>query len=214
MKRRLGATAALLFGVLGISAQSNAMLIDHGGTTVQTGAALEWLDLSASAGYSINGVLGGAGGFVAAGWRFATISEVDALFYEAAGGIVPVDGVFTASPLVIHAAQVLNATLGALQSTVTFGDDPTKFIGSSSFAMSDDGTFATQLVFQVAEDASSARLWDTSYWAQWPPSIWNGSNGVLGHYLVRSASVPEPSALLLLMIGLAAFPLRRQLVRR
>ena len=51
--------------------------------TVDTSSSLEWLDLTESTNLSMNEILAGAGGFLDMGFRYATTSEVSALFAEA-----------------------------------------------------------------------------------------------------------------------------------
>jgi len=155
--KKVMCSAMLLAIVCGYSTESHATLIDQGGTTLQTSANLEWLDLSATAGLSINAILGGAGNFINDGWQFATFSQVDALFAEA-GAAPDQSGAFVTTPSVISAAQLLCQRLGVLSPNITFFPDTRLYPGTSAFAMSDDGTFAAQFVYQVAEDGSSARL--------------------------------------------------------
>ena len=51
--------------------------------TRDTATGLEWLDLTLTKGLSYNAVAGGAGGFIAAGFSFATESQVSTLFTSA-----------------------------------------------------------------------------------------------------------------------------------
>ena len=51
--------------------------------TRDTGTGLDWLDLTATQGRSVNEVLADFGGFVSAGFRYATPVEVEALFTSA-----------------------------------------------------------------------------------------------------------------------------------
>lgn len=191
---------ALCLGTFGYQIESHAALIDNGITTLQTSNGLEWLDLSATQGLSISAILGGAGGYVNDGWQFASFSQVSSLFSEA-GAAPSQTGGFTSNPAVIAAAQNLNLLLGTLSSN-TFYPSPLVFLGSTGFALSDDGSFASQFVYQVAENGSSARLWDTSTAYQWYPSVWNATNPSIGNYLVRPTSVPEPTTLSLMLLGL------------
>ncbi|MGZ3158598.1 MAG: PEP-CTERM sorting domain-containing protein [Burkholderiaceae bacterium] len=183
------------------SINSNATLIDQGNTTLQTSAHLEWLDVSTTAGLSIDAILGGAGGYISNGWGFANFSQVYALFSEA-GAAPSMTGLMVTDPATITAAQTLNHLLGVLSPSITFGSDPLVFIGTSAFAMSNDGTFSAQFVYQVAQDNSQARLWDTSNSFQYTSNQWGGSNPSVGNYLVRSVAVPEPSTLFLLFAGM------------
>jgi len=202
MQKLIG-SAMLLAVVCGYSTQSHATLIDEGNTTLDTSTNLEWLDLTATAGLSINAILGGADNFISDGWKFATFSQVDALFGDA-GAAPDQSGAFVTTPAVISAAQELSQLMGVLSPNVTFFPDPRLYPGTSAFVMSDDGTFAAQFTYQVAEDGSSARLWDASVAIPFDPSTWNGINSSVGSYLVRAAptTVPEPTVLSLLALGL------------
>ena len=51
--------------------------------TVDTNSGLGWLDLTESTGLSMNQILAGAGGFLDLGFRYATTSEIRALFADA-----------------------------------------------------------------------------------------------------------------------------------
>ena len=51
-------------------------LIDNGDTTLDTASGLEWLDLTLTQGVSAQDVLNGFGGYVDAGWSFATVEQV------------------------------------------------------------------------------------------------------------------------------------------
>ena len=51
-------------------------LIDNGDTTLDSASGLEWLDLTLTQGVSAQDVLAGFGGYVAAGWTFATVDQV------------------------------------------------------------------------------------------------------------------------------------------
>lgn len=211
MKFRNFALAAI---ILILSNSANAALIDNGYYTTDDANGLEWLDLNLTAGLSINAVLAGSGGYTDDGWGFANFTQVASL-YSSAGAAPSLNGAMLADPEVIFAAQNLNNLLGTLSPSVTFGSDPTIFMGSSAFAMSDDGSFASQFIYQVAEDGSQARLWDGSGSFQFTPDEWNGINPNLSHYLVRSTltPVPLPAAAWLFcsgLIGLAGFSRCRQ----
>jgi hypothetical protein len=59
---------------------STSALIDNGYTTIDTVSGLEWLDLTFTQGVSAQDVLAGYGGYIEAGWTFADVEEVCALF--------------------------------------------------------------------------------------------------------------------------------------
>ena len=51
--------------------------------TCDSATGLEWLDLTQTTGFSVNAVLGGAGGFLDAGWTVADLAAVELLFIGA-----------------------------------------------------------------------------------------------------------------------------------
>ena len=51
-------------------------LIDNGSTTLDSASGLEWLDLTLTQGVSAQEVLAGFGGYMDAGWTFATVDQV------------------------------------------------------------------------------------------------------------------------------------------
>jgi hypothetical protein len=55
-------------------------LVDNGDTTIDTTSGLEWLDLTLTQGVSALAVLNGFGGYIEAGWTFATVEQVCGLF--------------------------------------------------------------------------------------------------------------------------------------
>lgn len=55
--------------------------------TQDTATGLEWLDITHTVGLSVNNVLGGAGGFLVAGFSIATVAQQNTLWGNA--GIVP-----------------------------------------------------------------------------------------------------------------------------
>ena len=69
-----------LSGLLLAASPAGAALVDNGTITLDTETQLEWLDLTATAGLSVNDVLAGAGGWLEQGWRYATGAEVCSLY--------------------------------------------------------------------------------------------------------------------------------------
>ena len=70
-----GTSAGTTVDASGCSA-SATQLIDNGATTIDTASGLEWLDLTFTQGVIAQDVLAGFGGYIAAGWTFATIDQV------------------------------------------------------------------------------------------------------------------------------------------
>src|SRR5210317_2042170 len=84
MKRNFFTATALLFLSLG----AQAGLIDQGITTLDDVSGLEWLDLTETLDLSVASIQSGAGGFLAAGWSVAGLSEICSLY----GNIDSFDG--------------------------------------------------------------------------------------------------------------------------
>jgi len=72
------------------SAGANATLVStdlalpgDGLLTYDSATGLQWLDLTATLGKSVNEVLGGYGGYIDTGFRYATTAEVEQLYLDA-----------------------------------------------------------------------------------------------------------------------------------
>ena len=89
---------------------AQAILIDNGSMTLDTGTGLEWLDLTESINRSFDNVSGqfGAGGDFA-GWRHANFAIVSTLFVNA--GFPDGCDVSPASPDMFQAIQLFGQTL-------------------------------------------------------------------------------------------------------
>jgi hypothetical protein len=98
-------------------AAAASILIDNGATTYDPATGLAWLDLTATVGQSYDAVIGGFGGYLADGWRYATPTELGQLFTDA-GGIGPFD--FTATLQNHPAASELLGLLGILYSSFPY----------------------------------------------------------------------------------------------
>lgn len=88
MLRALGIASISLLLALPASAD----LIDLGTTTRDTDGGLDWLDVTETNGLSVNDILGGAGGLVGDGWRFATATELCLLLATHAFAPTPCPG--------------------------------------------------------------------------------------------------------------------------
>jgi len=171
--------------------------------TVDTSSSLEWLDLTESTNLSMNEILAGAGGFLGMGFRYATTSEVSALF--AAAGIVDTTGDLVAE----NAAPIIDLLL---LMGITF-----EFVSSSG-----NNIFSAGYHFPDLPDLSESTIASAFQLASSGDPALNTENGLgsavieisrstnrdfsesfEGSYLVReTVVVPLPSALWLLGSGL------------
>jgi hypothetical protein len=71
-----------IFTAPGVS-QASSILIDKGSYTYDGASNLDWLDLTATTNLQPRDVLAGAGGFIAAGWHYATLDDVMGLYQDA-----------------------------------------------------------------------------------------------------------------------------------
>jgi len=112
----------LLASLLALPAAAELLEIDlaapgDGLVTRDTATALDWLDLTESAGLSFADVEAGAGGFTADGWRYATEAEVCSFAHlnvsrlVSPTGCAPLDADFI-SPAESAAVQVVLELIG------------------------------------------------------------------------------------------------------
>ena len=194
---------ACLAAVVAVTAitftSAHAALINQGSTTRDTDTNLEWLDLTETAGLSYNDVIGGSGGHIAAGFRYATTAEVGVLFTNAGIGNI----VGNNFPADLEEAEALVGLLGPTTTNSSRG--LSEFVAGE--ALFTDPITAVSLSI-VSFSPGSTGFADAS-----------GSgidldvrNAETGSFLVRAAStssVPEPGTLALfgggfLLLGAAA----------
>lgn len=167
--------------------------------TRDTRTNLDWLDLTVTEGRSMNQILSGYGGWVGAGFRYATVAEVRELFSSA--GLA--EGSYSSSlKTEIKQAQLLINLLGSTYASNPpsagnpFGQQSTygvtgdrKYIASSS---SEDYTYG----WIDASDSFAVLNLNGQYRA-------TTEDPLVGSFLVRPVStVPEPGTYACVLAGL------------
>ena len=190
-----------------LPAASPALLLERdlftpgdGLVTLDTTSELEWLDLSVTLGISFQQVSEGSGGWIAAGWRYATGPEVCALFTGSVfalpscpNGLVHFDHAPTeVAEFIALLSSAPDAFLPPFVGIMGYfedasGSDPDAVGG----AFVGDAAMALELFGEAREMALVAEdNWSVS-----------SSDAGIGSYLVRA--VPEPAPAGMVGTGLA-----------
>jgi hypothetical protein len=171
---------------------------------LDTNTGLGWLKLTATAGQSVNSVLGGFGGFQAAGLQYATSAQVQTLFADA-GGFLYGDG----APGEWQPANDFIALFGATQSYPNNTDEWAEGL----YGVNEPGAGLAY----VANVERTTTFSQGGYFELPVATVdFNATSQdaiPLGSYLVMA--VPEPGAGTLASLGVLAITLaRRGLLRR
>lgn len=196
----IGLTLTVLIA-MPIASQASSILIDEGDVTLDPGTHLQWLDLTKTQGLGADDVMGGAGGYVAHGWRYATGDEVAQLWNDAGftygtyGGsgeppVPPEIGAFQ------HLIGVTETHLGGNEySGGLYLDSVTE---TRTGVIDDYGVAAIQ---RYSSDAGAALAYANILPLGLPAEETASSR--LGSYLVHVATVPLPASLPLFAAGIA-----------
>lgn len=215
-------SAALIFLLASMTvAQADLLSISDaeygaGSVTLDTETGLEWLDLTASVGLSIDDVFAGAGGFIDNGWSIARGTQVDELFYNAGATDL---GVFNTllGTQDNEAYELLIQTLGFTDSYINsqypeWGELKSGIGLTYNVEPQCSGCPGLGLVsspFYLRQDPSAVTITGSGYWG-WDADLTTAhSFDNTGIYLIRRTA-PEPGMLGLLVIGLAGMGLVRR----
>lgn len=195
---------------------AHAAFVDFGSYSKDTATQLEWLDLTATAGYTYGEVRSGVGGFLADGWRVAIGAEVTDLFSR----------YVQTTPETYHLglsylrAEQLVYQLGVIMSFgnmvggVHFNGEslPHQITAAGYFDDGNSNSLAgiAEITARLADSNGDISIFG-SRWIVYPD--WTDENLVLngryGTFLVREVPTPSSGALFLATIALASSRLRR-----
>jgi hypothetical protein len=176
-------------------ADASATLIDFGSFTRDTNAGLDWLDVTLTQNRSANVILAGWGGYVEAGWAYATEFQLCGLFGALGDPISNCPGPVGDS-IEPGSAATFISLLGQTGSIGTYGIYDSGHFGANVGLGCIDGSSAG-----CGSNANNAATFTS----------WGGmstSFSVVGSFLVR---VPEPTTALLVACGLVGLGVRRRL---
>ena len=213
----------LLWMLLPLSA--NSAIIDLGNITRDTGTGLDWLDVTATSGLSVNDVLAELGeGRLYEGWRYGTATEVDKLITNF--GFIPVTPCNLGytncvanqpgdDPIIETIIRTLGDTYAQAFPNFDFGNGAGETFG---YVLDDINNFSTYSIFilqdyEFIDNCQSARC---PFLSDGPDNIFIGgsSNARTGSFLVQESPVPIPAAVYLFgsaLLGLITIG-RRKLV--
>ncbi len=190
----VGAFLLLAGGTAGAALVEGDLAVPADGLiTLDTGTGLEWLDLTATLGMSYNGAE--ASSFVTSdGFRHATQAEVQVLFLTA--GFLTVDNMN--NPANNPAATLLLDLVGCTQFCGTINAT------GRGFADNVSPGFTTRPNYHTSGLGAGAAVLSLA------SADFDLLDATSGNFLVRAASLPEPSTALLIGLGLVVAAGRRR----
>ncbi len=218
MKNRLKSVVSMLALALGLSASANAAFIDSGTFLTDTDTGLDWLDVTLSVNRTYNDVsanFGSGGDFE--GWRYASGLEFNTLVSNWSGINVSGYSFVDQNPGGINGlVALLGSTLDTWNQQLTGltwdadngylegeGRDYTFGFIADQLAGAQGEHFMALLYASPVDDTyySIAHMLSEQDELQ----DWR-----IGHYLVRSTTVSEPTFLALMVLGLVGLSLSRR----
>lgn len=208
-----GICALALTCLISLAQHASATLVDNGTFFSDDASGLDWLELTQTTGLSANDILGGAGGFVNNGYRYATEAELTNLYLS--------NGVTTISGGWGYNGQY---AVGQLFISLFGNTCPSGCIGSphpgDGYTTGLYGNYDTNgaLVSMGVSTIGAAYVFGTNpdgLFSINPPGYnLNYKFYRIGNFLVRdtgwtSAPVPAPATLSLMAVALGLLALRR-----
>jgi hypothetical protein len=191
--------ALLLFSFTG----ANAALVDNGGYTTDSASTLDWLDLEATAGLTINDALASN-----ATWRLASNSEVENLFAQLFPNYV------STQPTDDYADSSRGGYLGQEEDAVAFRNlFGVNQYGSQSgrnysygYYYDEDNTvrmMGVSITQFVGDEILGSGVFGMDFQSSHPDAESTLGHSAFGTYLVRTTAVPVPAAVWLFGSALA-----------
>jgi hypothetical protein len=202
-----GAALALAWSLHSHAALIGTDLIAGSGDkrlTIDTRSHLEWLDVSHTAGRSMNDVLADFGGFISAGFRYASGTELRDLFDSA--GVT--EGTTHDAAAILNLQVLLNSLGSTYENNPPsagnpFGQQSLYGIYGDAYSSRSDKQAFSYAAFSASDNLAVVTLANQIY----PES----RDSLIGSFLVRASAptaVPEPSSSALLGIGIVLLALR------